>query len=392
MDLIHYDCMTSAGLGPEVFFKALLSGVDHSVQITGNEWPRAVIPGGRVCFMPDPVGLPFGGTYEERLQFYLTAVAERFFKTLEVEQKVLLKKSKVLIIVSSTKGLVEDYIWSYSTNPKEAYNAPDPFEKISNFCQTLFRNEFAGVESMVISNACASSHVAIEFAEAHIKYKNYDAVLVVAADLIGPFIYQGFQSLKVLSHSQNKPFSHERDGLQLGEAVAVLLFSNFGKKNKIRVSAARSDTEGLSVTRPSTNGESLLRAIDKVLSAAGVSPELIIAHGTGTRFNDSSEEQALLRLKEKTSTDFAITATKWSIGHTLGASGAMDLIAGCEVMKAKKIFNIGNSRIRDEKFKLNYLLRDQNFLEKAVQSILITSLGFGGVHAALMIEAPGRIL
>ncbi len=396
MDLIHYDCITAAGLGSTQLFNSLVAGIDFSKQISNHEWSIEVPSGGRVCQIQHAKEKFSRSTYQKAYEFYLAEVWDRFYKNLSIEQTIQLKKDKTLVVLASTKGAIEDYIWSYKNDAGKARTAPDPFNELNLFFKNKYASCFGSLDSVVISNACASSHVAFEFAESQLKYHFYDSVLVIAADLVGPFIYQGFFSLKVLSLTRNKPFAAERDGLQLGEALAILLFSasrsnsnsNSQSPSNIRVSAACSDTEGGSVTRPSNNGESLYRALEKVKLHVGHKPDFIIAHGTGTKFNDSSEEKALQRFCTANDFNCPISGIKWSVGHTLGASGALDLIAACEVMKNKKVFRLANSSAVDPEFRSSILTKDCVIPLLSLRRVMITSLGFGGVHAALMVEAP----
>jgi 3-oxoacyl-(acyl-carrier-protein) synthase len=131
----------------------------------------------------------------------------------------------------------------------------------------------------------------------------------------------------------------------------------------------------------------LIRSLQKIKSKrSDLKPDLVIAHGTGTRFNDQAEDQALGEFLHEIGKPLTpITNTKWAIGHTLGASGCVDLIAGCEILKKQKVFSIKAHDLKDPQFKMNYLLGDQNITEP-VEQILVTSLGFGGVHASLLLE------
>ncbi|MBC7741751.1 MAG: hypothetical protein H7061_06125 [Bdellovibrionaceae bacterium] len=387
MDLVHYDCITAAGLGPQALIKGLIDGRDFSVAIQGNEWRQSVPTGGRVCFIPRELqAAPIKErTYQEAYEDYLDQVWNRFYKNLAVESQLFLKKSKVLILFSSTKGIIEDYIWDYADSTAEARFAPDPFFMPLHYFKKKNLGHFGSADALVISNACASSHIALQVAKANLELEIYEAVIVIAADLIGPFIYQGFLSLKVMSPTRNKPFSADRDGLQLGEALAILLLTKHQPLQKnIKISNVTSDTEGGSVTRPSMNGESLYRALKK-LNDSNSMADFYVAHGTGTRFNDASEEAALIRYD---ASDAPTVGIKWSIGHTLGASGALDLITACEMMKSKKLFYLENTLQKDQTFKKNYLTKKLTVETPAFCRAVVTSLGFGGVHAALQVEAP----
>ncbi|MFZ3231640.1 MAG: beta-ketoacyl synthase N-terminal-like domain-containing protein [Pseudobdellovibrio sp.] len=389
MDLLYYDCITAAGEGPKALMQALDSGVDCSRQVESNEWNQPVASNGRVCFLPNTALK--NRNYQKDIKLNIEKIWSRIHGDFSDSFKEQFKKSKALIILASTKGLVEDYIWNYKSNPNAARAAQNPYSEIVKYFKTTISQLTHPLDTLVVSNACASSHVAIEMAKLSIDSGNYDYVIVLSVDLIGPFIYQGFQSLKVLSTTLCKPFAQDRDGLQLGEAIAILLFS---KKNKIqktiRIHGVSSETEGGSVTRPSVNGESLLRTMRSVMkSGSGKIPSFFVAHGTGTKFNDASEELAIKNLNAELNIKAPVVGIKWSVGHTLGASGALDLITASEVLKNKKLFKIQNTKQIDRVFETNFLIQQSKISNlPEMKCAMISSLGFGGVHAALLIGAP----
>ena len=195
----------------------------------------------------------------------------------------------------------------------------------------------------------------------------------------------GFHALKALSESPGpiRPFSAERDGLRLGEAAAAMVLSR--EPGALSLEGIGLDTEGFAATRPSDAGKSLERAILEAAAGSDEAPDLILAHGTGTIANDRIEDQVLGRLYK----DSPITATKWSIGHTLGTSGMMDLIAACESLRRQESFSIATTEKIDPEFKGHYLHAGAS-APKALDTALVTSLGFGGVHAAARIAWRGR--
>jgi 3-oxoacyl-(acyl-carrier-protein) synthase len=172
--------------------------------------------------------------------------------------------------------------------------------------------------------------------------------------------------------------------LQLGEAVAVLLLSRSG--GSFRIAAVASETEGQSVTRPSNEGHSLARVGKKVLEKYSHHVDAVIAHGTGTSLNDKSEDQALASVLGEFRTTTPVTSTKWCVGHTLGASGVIDLIAALEILRSQSFFKIHATVETEPAFKLRYLTKNSELPTAPVGSVLVTSLGFGGVHAALVVE------
>lgn len=387
MDLLQYDCITAAGDGPATLLNALNSGSDLSCIVRPDQWSRAVAGGGRVCFLPNISFLD--RNYQNELNEHIEKIWNRIYLKNSAVEKSGLKSAKALVIFSSTKGFIEDFIWTHKGHPEGVRTIPDPFQAVVQKFKTDNEKYFSILDCLVVSNACASSHIAIEMAEAAIESLSYDYVIVICADLIGPFIYQGFQSLKVLSGSRNQPFGQNRDGLQLGEAVAILVFGKPSKApGSVKIKAISSETEGGSVTRPSENGESLLRAMKSMVEKMdSKTPDFFMAHGTGTRFNDASEELAIRKFSSFLKISKPVMGIKWCVGHTLGASGALDLIVSSEVLKAQKLFKIHNTTQIDSAFESAVLTYDSQMNnENKISCAVVNSLGFGGVHAALFLE------
>ena len=112
------------------------------------------------------------------------------------------------------------------------------------------------------------------------------------------------------------------------------------------------------------------------LSAAS-NATISIASATGTILNDAAEDEVYYELF---GTRIPVTGTKWCIGHTLGTSGAMDIIAACEVLKNQKAFGLATTEDLDPNFKSQYLIKIKTF-PNSFKNILVSSLGFGGLHA-----------
>ena len=378
MDLNHYGCVTAAGFGVDELMQGLYQGVDHSSKISGNEWDRPVSPGGRICFLGDQPRKNFH--YEDFFILQFQSLWNEFYNPMTDNLKEKFRNSNALFLFSSTKGAVEDFIWQEAKDLNKLRRHADPYESLVGRMQTKIAAVVKSIESVVVSGACSSSHVAFEMAQKFLEEDQYDVVFVVAGDLIGPFIYQGFNSLKILSHTRNRPFSTDRDGLQLGEAVTFFILSKNGWHDhpKSRILNVATETEGGSVTRPSVNGESLSRVLMSLMKNLDVTPDFFVAHGTGTRFNDTAEAGAL----EHANKTLRILSIKWSIGHCLGASGALDLIVASEVLKRKKYFETANSKTFDPA--LNGIFSGSEF--NSGRRAIVSSLGFGGIHGAVLIE------
>jgi 3-oxoacyl-(acyl-carrier-protein) synthase len=295
---------------------------------------------------------------------------------------------KIGVIYASTKGRVDDFIWNETLNENSPEFKSDPLTPVlQSFLQ---KSELLPTVSLCVSNACASSLSALYLANEWLRQERVEQVVVLSGDRVSPFVKKGFQALNALTPSSAKPFAQNRDGLMLGEAASVLILDagvlNAQAKD-LQIDHVGIDTEGYAVTRPSPSGTSLKHAFAHA-NLNGHTPDLIIAHGTATALNDEAEDQAFQDLfpGEK----IPITGTKWSVGHTLGASGSMDVIAACFALKTQTVFPLSpetSAAQIDSKFRGLYLTHDQmelvqkNVHSKPLQKVLVSSLGFGGTHA-----------
>lgn len=386
MHIIDYNCITAAGFGPQSLMHALYNGQSCGQPAKANTWSHPLTaPGGLIALIPTEAKLSMQA--RQNISFNINSLWNDLWNKLSITTQKEIQNSRLGLIFSSTKGYIEDFV--STTSEEQIQTAMDPYIGLIKDFQSSHA-ELPIVQSLAISNACCSSHVALEYIQDLFATSQVDYALLIAVDVIGPFIYNGFQSLKVLSHSKNQPFAIERDGLQLGEAIGLILLSKkkFSESSFV-IKKVASETEGSSITRPSVNGQGLLRTL-KTIAADDPKqkPDLVVAHGTGTKFNDLAEDQALSEFSQSMGyPSLPITNTKWCIGHTLGASGTIDLIAACEILKTQKVFNINSHSQKDPSLKMHYLLKNEA-VPAQIRRILITSLGFGGVHASLLLEKP----
>jgi hypothetical protein len=354
-----YGCSSSAGPSSQDLWRGLNAGVDHSHALEDFS--------SRVCAWPDS-----SGSSLELLTNHLLLALKDTKKDLKDGAKL---SPRLGVILASTKGCINDWVWDGSLNLENS----DPVTPVLE--SFLARSELDPIEKICVSSACASSLVGVLLAQEWIRQGRVDQVLLLAADHGSEFVRKGFECLKAVSTTRARPFDQARDGLYLGDAAAAILI---GKEGDFEIEGIATNTEGFAVTRPEQTGASLRRAC----VSAGVTnhqPDVVIAHGTATQINDQTEDQVFVSLfGEK---KIPVTATKWSIGHTLGASGAMDLIAACEILREQKIFSIGNSTRIDSGFGSHYLLGNEPLQKQSsFERVLVTSLGFGGIHAAALLK------
>ncbi len=264
-------------------------------------------------------------------------------------------------------------------NPENRWTVDTLFEKSLRI--------FGRKKGILYSGACSSSNIAIARAASMIRNRRIPAALVVAFDYVSEFVYSGFASLSSLSPEPARPFDRDRRGLVLGDAAGFLFLASGEtvEKHSLSVLGKLSGwgiaTDALHVTAPDTEGRQMARAVrlamgDRTAGDVG----LVIAHGTGTPFNDEMEIRAVRAVFPE---GVPVVSTKGGTGHTLASAGMVQAVAALEVLKRNEIFpqtNLLNPAPGAER-----LVSDEiRSLEKP--RILSLNAGFGGCNAVLMLE------
>jgi 3-oxoacyl-(acyl-carrier-protein) synthase len=370
--IASYGCSSACGRGVESFWKSLIQGERHAHVLPFSSPDPAL----RAGLWPTRVA--GASALEELTSELLFALRE----TLESISSALLAEirdgRRLGVILASTKGSIDDWVWKTTETNEAESDSLAPV--LDNF---LARAELTPSRRVCVSNACASSLSALFLADHWIQSGSVEHVLVLAADRVGPFVVNGFHCLRALSPGGSRPFSKSRDGLMLGDGASAILLSS--RDSRFLLHGVGIDAEGYAVTRASESGESVVRACLQIPGLEQHSPELIIAHATGTVINDAAEDGAFQKLFGGR---VPVTATKSTIGHTLGASGAMDVIAACESMRRSRAFRIAGDAEPDPALKGNYLRETD--IEFTGSRVLVTSLGFGGIHAAALVANEFR--
>ncbi len=361
ISILGAGCSTAAGQGIPALMSGLHAGSNFLSRVPPDSW--RVKP----AFEPFAFRWPDrgGATIRELLVQHLSHAFREARGDLNLA-------GRYGVILASTKGLTEDFVWDTSA-------AVDPLTPVLDDVIAAFRLKPS--MKICVSNACASSLAALSLAKTWLT--ELDHVIVLAADAIDSFVLSGFAQLRVLTTEITRPFDGGRSGFYLGDAAACVILSRVDQSD-VQLLDARFDSEGYAVTRPSHSGDSLLRAcralsVSKHISASRA--DLVIAHGTATRANDETEDRVFQQLFTEHAP--AITGTKWMIGHTLGASGLIDTIVAQEAIRTQTAPALMTTQQIDPAFKGRYLTGNAQQLK--IDNILVTSLGFGGVHAAAMV-------
>jgi 3-oxoacyl-[acyl-carrier-protein] synthase II len=244
----------------------------------------------------------------------------------------------------------------------------------------------------VISNACASSAVAIGHGMREVREGRAEAMVVGGIDPLTPLNFGGFGAMRNSSPNNCvRPFDARRDGLLLGEGAAVFILetkeSVLARGGRIwaELLGAAGTSDTYHFTAPDPSGAGASRAMELALLDAGLSPEridYINAHGTATIHNDRMETNAIKRTFGARAREIPVSSTKSMIGHTLGAAGAMELAASIVGMVSGFIPPTINYSEPDPRCDLDCVPNASR--PARIRAFLSNSFGFGGTNFCLV--------
>ena len=205
------------------------------------------------------------------------------------------------------------------------------FERNSHANPANFIRERFGLKSVAIgvSSACTSGNKALIEASRLISCGLCDAVVFGGADALDELTLQGFSALEILSEQPLKPFSEARSGTNLGEGACAFVLSR-ERISDIAFLAHAANSDAYHITKPDPGARMQITAIRTALKSAQLqSVDYVNLHGTGTAANDAMEALAMSAALPLA----PASSSKWAIGHTLGAAGAIELAVCYEAIR-----------------------------------------------------------
>ncbi|RRS30010.1 MAG: 3-oxoacyl-ACP synthase [Epsilonproteobacteria bacterium (ex Lamellibrachia satsuma)] len=185
-------------------------------------------------------------------------------------------------------------------------------------------NEFGLNEfTMTINTACTSSANAMLEASNLIRSGVFDYAIVLGVEIFSSIMSSGFYTMDLISDRMPKPFDINRNGLVLGEAIAGILLGK--DDSKWSIEGGFSNCNSSTITSVGKGGDECVEVMQKALEDANIVAEDITAlkaHATGSESNDLAEINAISKVFDDT---LIFTALKPYVGHTIGASGALEI-------------------------------------------------------------------
>jgi 3-oxoacyl-[acyl-carrier-protein] synthase II len=253
-----------------------------------------------------------------------------------------------------------------------------------------------------VVTACATGAHAIGDAARLIALGDADAMLAggteAAVCRIG---IVGFNACRALSTNFNdapekasRPYDRDRDGFVMGEGAGALMLEEYehakarGAKIYAEIKGYGLSGDAHHITAPAEDGDGGFRAMKMALKRADLSPsdiDYVNAHGTSTPLGDEIELRAVERLFGNATAKMSMSSTKSSIGHLLGAAGAVEAIFSVLAIRDQIVpptLNLDNPSVETE-----IDLVPHKAKKREVKAALSNSFGFGGTNASLIFTA-----
>ena len=258
---------------------------------------------------------------------------------------------------------------------------------------------FQGPNHTVIS-ACASGTDAIGCAARTIQYGDADVMITGGSEAsITGLTISGFANIRALStkndepEKASRPFDLSRDGFVLGEGSASIVLEeeehalSRGATILGELAGYGATDDAYHLTQPVNGGKGAMRAMQNAINDAGLKLEdvdYINAHGTSTPFNDKTESAAIKSLFGDHAENLNISSTKSMVGHSLGASGALEAVACVLAIQNNLLPPTINYNQADPECPLNYV--PNNSLKANINVAMSNSFGFGGHNGVIVIK------
>lgn len=325
----------------------------------------AVIPEGVLAPLAEAAQLTACTRFEQLL---ILSVQDALSRT-----SVSLSDERTAFIVSTTKG-----------NIAQLEEGDVPTLLLHNTAERVAAYFGCSNKPLVISNACISGLLAILIGQRLIRSGRYDHAVVCGADVFTPFVLSGFQSFQAVSDEPCRPFDAARKGVTLGEGAGTVVLTKHITSlagTVARLGEGASSNDANHISGPSRTGEELAGAVRKAIGNSGLQPAdmgFVSAHGTATLYNDEMEAKAfhLAGLQQ-----VPVNSFKGYYGHTLGAAGLIEAVAGMHCMFENIV--PGTAGFRQPGTSLPLIVSSEA-QQKSMEHYLKTTSGFGGCNAAMV--------
>ncbi|MEA2633101.1 MAG: 3-oxoacyl-[acyl-carrier-protein] synthase [Chloroflexota bacterium] len=315
------------------------------------------------------------------------------------------QRDRVGVVVNTGGGGIEQIIDGTHVHDQKGPRFVSPFAvpALSGSMAACMLSIEYGLTGPVITQvaACATSVIAFHDALRLIRTGECDVVLTGGTEApIWPMGLAALSNMTALSKrnddpaTASRPFDATRDGFVLGEGAGVVIVESLahaqgrGATPIAEILGGALTADAFHISAPDPSGRGQTRAMTNALRNADIAPDevdYIVAHGTATQLNDSTETKAIKGAYGSHARKVAISSPKSMIGHLVGAAGIASALAAFGAIRDGVIPPTANLHTPDPDCDLDYT---PLVARKAkVETVAVNGFGFGGQNAVAIFRA-----
>jgi 3-oxoacyl-[acyl-carrier-protein] synthase II len=314
-------------------------------------------------------------------------------------------RDRVGVVVNTGGGGIEQIIDGTHVHDQKGPRFVSPFAvpALSGSMAACMLSMEYGLTGPVITQvaACATSVIAFQDALRLIREGECDIVLTGGSEApIWPMGLAALSNMTALSKrnddpaTASRPFDRTRDGFVLGEGAGVVTVESLahalerGATPLAEIIGGALTADAFHISAPDPSGRGQTRAMTSALRNAGIAPDevdYIVAHGTATQLNDSTETKAIKAAYGDHAYKVAISSPKSMIGHLVGAAGIASALAGIGAIRDQVISPTANLHTPDPECDLDYVPLTAR--PAKIETVAVNGFGFGGQNAVTIFRA-----
>ncbi len=395
--------ITPIGTGKEAFWNSLLDGtvaVDRLTRFDATEYPS------KIAAQIDDFD---ASTYLDKRRLQWT---DRFSQLAVAGAKLacedaaftLRNRADVGVYTGSALGgltFAEEQIERFH---REGLRSVRPLLSLSVFGGAAASNiaiEFA-FHGPTIANADSCAAGAIAVGEAFRAIRNGDIAAAIAGGVeapLAPLTFGAFTVARAMSTRNDdpkrasRPFDRDRDGFVMAEGAGFVVLERYedalerGAHIYAEITGFGTSNDAHHMAAPLPDGSQVAHAIGAALSDARLTPdevEAINAHGSSTPAGDRAEIRAYQKVFGERTGRIPVCATKGQHGHALGATGAWEIVISALSLERQRIPGNVNFVATDDGYQIGC---SSSHVESTARTLVSNSSGFGGINAALVLQA-----
>jgi len=307
-----------------------------------------------------------------------------------------------IVVGTGLGGMIRPFLTALETLDEKGFMRVNPLT-----VPLIMPNATAGWLSMklgvtgmatTVSQACSSGAAAIGDAARLVATGVVDRAVAGGTEaLTHPIVIAAFARMEALSRRNDdpeqasRPFDRDRDGFVLGEGAGFVtleaedLVAARGGRVRARVTGYGATSDAYHLVAPHEEGAGAIASMRAALADAGLDPSAVAhvnAHGTSTELNDRMEALALNEVFGERVPP--VTANKGTIGHLVGAAGAVEAVAAIRSLETGLVPPTANYENPDPEIDLDIVAGTPR--EVAPGPVLSNSFAFGGHNVTLILE------